>query len=167
MLDGVSVAIGPGSFTGLRVGLAVAKGICWSLNLPLMGVSSLLAIALASQMQAKRIVPLKDARRNEFYYAAFIKDDDLQQTIPDSIGPVQSIVQLMADGYVPVGPGIPELWKYISRPELLIDEGYDRNAIGGVVAQAGLEGFMAGKTLDLASATPNYIRISRPREWKS
>ena len=58
-IDGVSIAIGPGSFTGLRVGLAVAKGICWARHLSLAGVSSLMAVAACARKTTEKILAVK------------------------------------------------------------------------------------------------------------
>lgn len=165
-LGGISVAIGPGSFTGLRVGLAVAKGICWSLKLPLTGVSTLRAVAMCCNAPSSRIVAVKDARRDEFYYAAYIRNDGLQQTIPDSVGTAEDVLQLVSDRYLPIGPGLAELARRLGDKLSLLDEGYDKNNLGGMVAVAGREAIVEGKTLDLRSATPNYIRVPKPREWK-
>jgi len=81
-LAAIGVSKGPGSYTGLRVGVSTAKGLCFALNKPLLSISSLQALAgvqqeLAQQLQA-RIVPMIDARRMEVYVARF--DGSLQQT---------------------------------------------------------------------------------------
>jgi tRNA threonylcarbamoyladenosine biosynthesis protein TsaB len=166
-LAGVSVAIGPGSFTGLRVGLAVAKGICWSRNLPLIGVSSLAAIAFTSKMEKGKIVAVKDAKREEIYYAAFVKNGNaLEQVIPDSVGPPHDIQTLMAEGYLAVGPGVGELQKHLPNAAQGSYAEYDRQALGGAIAIMGKEMLDSGKTLELASAIPNYVRSPKPREWK-
>ncbi len=75
-LRGVAVALGPGTFTGLRVGLAVAKGIALGRNIPLVGVPTLEALAEAAAADLAIpadafVVPLLDARRNEVYVAAY------------------------------------------------------------------------------------------------
>ena len=67
-LDAVALSAGPGSFTGLRVGSATAKGICYALDLPLIAVSTLLS--LASEFESENydlILPMIDARRMEVY----------------------------------------------------------------------------------------------------
>jgi tRNA threonylcarbamoyladenosine biosynthesis protein TsaB len=165
-LEGVAVAIGPGSFTGLRVGLASAKGICWPLNLPLVGVSSLLAVAKCARISEGEFTVIKDAKRNEFYYAGFRRDgDSLKQLIPDSVGLAEDMIGLMGKGFVAIGPGVDELKKYAAWPSDLID-GYDRHGIGGAIALAGIEMLSRGETLDLAASAPNYIRAPKAKEWK-
>jgi tRNA threonylcarbamoyladenosine biosynthesis protein TsaB len=166
-LNGVAVAIGPGSFTGLRVALAVAKGICWSLKLPLTGVSSLLALARCSSIVEGRIIAIKDARRSEFYYAGFlVKADTIQQSIPDSVGPAPDIIDLIGKGFKPIGPGVRELIKRAPGIQAVDGEFYDRQGLGGAVALVGRDLLADGRTLDVASAAPAYIRVLHPREWR-
>ena len=69
-LDAVAVSEGPGSYTGLRIGVATAKGLCYALDLPLISISTL--ESLARQIQGyDRIIPLLEARKMEVYTAVF------------------------------------------------------------------------------------------------
>jgi tRNA threonylcarbamoyladenosine biosynthesis protein TsaB len=71
-LDRVAVGIGPGSFTGLRVGIALAEGLALGLDIPIVGVASLRAMAAAAPTAETRIrIPVLDARRNEVFVAAY------------------------------------------------------------------------------------------------
>lgn len=70
-LTHVGVTVGPGSFTGLRVGLATAKGIAYALNIPLAGVSSLCAMAGGSAPFPGTVVPILDARKRQVYGGAW------------------------------------------------------------------------------------------------
>lgn len=166
-LDGMAIAIGPGSFTGLRVGLAVAKGICWATGLPLAGVSSLLAIAHCATIEADQVLAVKDARREEFYFGGFKRQGGgITQTIPDSVGGASEILGHIAGGYTLIGPGIDALSKYPGYIHSGNSAGFDRERMGGAVALLGAEELKAGKKLDLATSIPNYIRVPKPREWK-
>ena len=69
--DAVAVSEGPGSYTGLRVGVSTAKGICFGACIPLLAVNTLRVLAQAGLGQADRIVPMIDARRMEVYSAVF------------------------------------------------------------------------------------------------
>ncbi len=75
-LEAVAVSIGPGSYTGLRVGLASAKGICYALGIPLIVVSTLkmIASAVKEEKGCHLICPLIDARRMEVFTALYNKD---------------------------------------------------------------------------------------------
>jgi tRNA threonylcarbamoyladenosine biosynthesis protein TsaB len=71
-LDRIAVGTGPGSFTGLRVGIALAQGIAEGLERPLVGVGSLLAMALAAPVDSSRLrCPVLDARRGETFFAVY------------------------------------------------------------------------------------------------
>ena len=74
-LKAVSVSIGPGSYTGLRVGLGAAKGLAFGLNIPIMGINTLQSLAYPHlNNDSKAIVSAIDARRNEVYMAVFSSD---------------------------------------------------------------------------------------------
>lgn len=88
-LDGIACTIGPGSYTGLRVGLAAAKGFAYSLNIPLISVGTLNAMArtaILKQINAKDFLycPLIDARRMEVYTALYNVDQD-ELTVPHAL----------------------------------------------------------------------------------
>jgi tRNA threonylcarbamoyladenosine biosynthesis protein TsaB len=71
-LNAVAISKGPGSYTGLRIGVSAAKGLCYALNIPLISVSTLKCLALQIQPEeGDYVVPLLDARRMEVYSAVF------------------------------------------------------------------------------------------------
>jgi tRNA threonylcarbamoyladenosine biosynthesis protein TsaB len=72
-LDGVSVSKGPGSYTGLRIGVSAAKGFCYALGIPLIAVDTLQAMAFGMRDEAKEglLCPMIDARRMEVYCAVY------------------------------------------------------------------------------------------------
>jgi tRNA threonylcarbamoyladenosine biosynthesis protein TsaB len=70
-LSAVSVSKGPGSYTGLRIGVAAAKGLCFSLDIPLISISTLLILAKQVQIDSGYILPVLDSRSNEVYSAVY------------------------------------------------------------------------------------------------
>lgn len=102
-LDGISVAQGPGSYTGLRVAVATAKTLAYTLNIELVGVSSLYALAAAADFDGL-VVPVIDARRNNVY-AGFYKDgqslkDDQHMNFADVLEAVKDEESVMFVGEV-------------------------------------------------------------------
>ena len=70
-VDGFAVSIGPGSFTGLRIGISSVKGLAFSLNKPVVGVSSLQTLAFQCNQNPYLICPVLDARKQEVYYCHY------------------------------------------------------------------------------------------------
>ena len=73
-LDAIAVSKGPGSYTGLRIGVSAAKGLCFALEIPLISIPTLEALACQVKNTDGTIVPMLDARRLEVYSAVFSKD---------------------------------------------------------------------------------------------
>ena len=70
-LDAIAISKGPGSYTGLRIGVSAAKGLCFSLNIPLISVPTLTSLAFQVTTEEGFVVPMMDARRMEVYTAVF------------------------------------------------------------------------------------------------
>jgi tRNA threonylcarbamoyladenosine biosynthesis protein TsaB len=70
-LVAVAVSQGPGSYTGLRIGVSAAKGLCFALNIPLIAVDTLQTLASKAHITEGKIIPMLDARRMEVYSAVF------------------------------------------------------------------------------------------------
>ena len=108
-MDAIAVGKGPGSYTGLRIGVSTAKGICFALDLPLISVSTL--EAMASQVvlkgrHAELFCPMLDARRMEVYAAIFDSDLDEVKPISADIIDMDSYQEYLAKGKVNFfGPG--------------------------------------------------------------
>lgn len=73
-LDAIAVSKGPGSYTGLRIGVSAAKGLCFALNIPLISVNTLQSLASSISIEKGVIIPMLDARRMEVYSAIFDLD---------------------------------------------------------------------------------------------
>lgn len=108
-LDGLVIGVGPGSFTGLRVGMAAMKGLAYALDRPIYGVPSALAL-LRALVDQRGALALIDARRGEVYAQADISSDDSAPLLshPFCGEPAQLITQLQQRGQSPrilVGEG--------------------------------------------------------------
>ena len=80
--DAVCVSMGPGSYTGLRVGVSTAKGICFGARKPLLAVGTLDTLVAQADSDARFIIPMVDARRMEVYTAVFENGTQLTETAP-------------------------------------------------------------------------------------
>lgn len=109
-LDGVAVSRGPGSYTGLRIGVSAAKGICFACNVPLVAVSSLYAMAYFAKdlcSPGDVVVPMIDARRMEVYREVYDHQMNLLQSVEPVIIESDSFDSYTAAGSVfIVGDGI-------------------------------------------------------------
>jgi tRNA threonylcarbamoyladenosine biosynthesis protein TsaB len=83
-LKAISISSGPGSYTGLRIGLSTAKGLCFALKIPLISVETLLALSELAPKGNKPIIPMLDARRMEVYAQVIASDGRILQPL-DSI----------------------------------------------------------------------------------
>ena len=105
-LDGIAVSIGPGSFTGLRVGLATALGFRLTAGLPIACVPTLEALAWQARGTAAWLMPMLKARPGELYWARYeSRDGELRKVESERVGLVAQVVAMMPPGYVAVGDG--------------------------------------------------------------
>lgn len=89
----VAVDIGPGLFTGMRVGLATAKALAQALRVPMIGISSLDLLAFPHRRSDRVVVPVVDARKGEVFYAMYRQvPGGLQQVVPPRAAPVDELV---------------------------------------------------------------------------
>jgi tRNA threonylcarbamoyladenosine biosynthesis protein TsaB len=96
-IDAVAVSKGPGSYTGLRIGVSVAKGLCYALNKPLITVDTLQAMAFGLGLQSKAdlYAPMIDARRMEVYTAIYNQNNDIIEAVNAKIIDENSFAELL------------------------------------------------------------------------
>ena len=108
-VDAIAVAQGPGSFTGIRIGVSTVKGLCWGAEKPCVGVSTLEAMAWHGLAAGGLICPVMDARRAQVYNALFrIKDGRPVRLCPDravSLGELAEELRGMNESVFLVGDG--------------------------------------------------------------
>ena len=107
-VDYFACAVGPGSFTGMRVGLSTIKGLAWASNRGIVGVSSLDLIAQnALPTKAKQVIPVIDAKRNLVYYSIYAsKKESLKRIIPYRLSTLDELIKKIKPGSVLLGDAL-------------------------------------------------------------
>jgi tRNA threonylcarbamoyladenosine biosynthesis protein TsaB len=122
-LDAIAISKGPGSYTGLRIGVSAAKGLCFSLNKPLISVSTLEALAHQVICSDGVIVPMLDARRMEVYSAIFNSEYEQIRTTEAQILEQSSFSAYLEKGKVYfIGNGVDKTKPLISNPNAIFVE---------------------------------------------
>lgn len=156
-LHAVAVSIGPGSYTGLRVGLAAAKGFCFALHIPLITVNSLKICALAAKEEAIDVIcPLIDARRMEVFTALY--DKELREKISPHalVLDENSFAQVLSSAKVLFcGNGVKKLQPVISNNNAFFSQ---TTANASHLAQLSFHCYNKKEFADLAYAEPLYIK---------
>jgi tRNA threonylcarbamoyladenosine biosynthesis protein TsaB len=163
-IDGYAFTVGPGSFTGLRIGLSVVKGLAVIGEKPMVGVSSLEVLALQTPDRSLLVCPMMDARNNEVYCARFRLADGALLTVNNeaamtpaaSVADIDEPCMLMGDGALRYRTLIEEhVGKYarFASPAHGIPRAYS-------VAQLSLSRFQTGQTDDVRNIVPVYLRKS-------
>lgn len=162
-LEGVAVGLGPGSFTGLRIGMSSAKALCYAAGLKLAGVPSFRALALEGP-EGRPLFVAAVARTNELYVATFIRRGAaLEQTsAEDAISPAQLVERVRAtEGAVILGPAVEPTRAAFAKAGLPEDRLLDVAPWPSAVNLARLTEFPQTQTLDtLFSLEPMYVRAS-------
>ncbi|QXP60183.1 tRNA (adenosine(37)-N6)-threonylcarbamoyltransferase complex dimerization subunit type 1 TsaB [Olleya sp. HaHaR_3_96] len=122
-LDAIAVSKGPGSYTGLRIGVSAAKGLAYALEKPLVSVSTLEALAHQVKAESGYIIPMLDARRLEVYSAIFDENYNLVRAIEAQVLDENSFEKELALGNVYfVGDGVEKTTKLISHKNAVFVE---------------------------------------------
>ena len=166
-VEAVAVAEGPGSFTGVRIGVAAAKGYAWGLEIPCYGVSTLEAMALNLGIWEGLVVCAMDARRNQVYNAVFeAKEGTLTQISPDRAIALTDLGEELKNYQGPifmVGDGSVLCYNTLSEqiPHAILVPEHKRHQRAAGVALAAMAKINRGEPGDGAALTPNYLRLSQ------
>lgn len=116
-IDAVAVAIGPGSFTGLRIGLATAKGFSFARKIPVVPISSLQIVALNYYNCGKDILVVQDARMKEVYVALY--SSQLVEIIPPSCMAPDEVLELVTKPALAIGTGLTKYKDILTTNDLI------------------------------------------------
>lgn len=166
-VDAIACAAGPGSFTGIRIGLAAAKGFSWGREIPLVGVSTLEAMVRAVAIADGVYCAAMDARRNQVYTALFRMEHGVcSRVMDDSAISVQELGEHLSalDGvkYL-VGDGATLCYKYLSETvsDLKLIPEHLRMQRASGSALVAWDMIRNENIVPAADVKPNYLRLSQ------
>lgn len=160
-LDAVAVTIGPGSYTGLRIGLSQAKGLCFGLDVPLIGISTLELLSVTILFKEfwddnVLFVPMIDARRKEVFTGVY--DNGLNKIMQPQplILEEDSFVQFNSNQLVFVGNGSDKAADIIKHPNAHFIKGIRPEAVHMMALSE--RAFRNNYFIDIAYSTPEYLK---------
>ena len=166
-MGAVAVAVGPGSFTGLRIGVAAAKGLAWAQELPCCGVSTLEAMAQNAAHMDSLVICAMDARRSQIYNALFLASHgQLTRLAPDRAIALCELYEEIKDDPRPkiiVGDGAQLTHDYLCQKDVVCEMAPEQirfqNAAGvGFLAQKAPQD---GALISAQEICPVYLRLSQ------
>lgn len=166
-VDAVGVAAGPGSFTGVRIGVSCAKGFAWAGQLPCYGVSTLESMAQAAACFAGTVCAVMDARRQQVYNALFRAEDGamirLREDRAISVADLAEDLKKLEGPKILVGDGAALCYNNLKDaiPGLRLAPEHLRQQRASGVALCAYALARSGNPGDGAALTPNYLRLSQ------
>jgi tRNA threonylcarbamoyladenosine biosynthesis protein TsaB len=164
----VAVATGPGSFTGLRVGVTTAKMFAYAVGGEVMGVNTLEAIAWQTPPDAKSIWCVLDALRNQLFAAQFVRDEwgVWQTQVATSLIDDQAWLTQLVPGQFVSGPGLSKLQAIIPTGVRTVDQKQWSPKAASIGALAWRQ-YQASRRDDLRTMVPQYYRLSAAEEKRA
>jgi tRNA threonylcarbamoyladenosine biosynthesis protein TsaB len=163
-IEAFAVTRGPGSFTGLRIGISTVKGLSLATGKPLIGVSSLDVLAHQAGGNAARVCSMIDARRNEIYWRVYRREDGKPISQSDEqVGPVDRMARQIDDACVFVGNAVLQYGGQLSqwvKQAIQIVPDADNLIRPAVLAQLAWRRFLQGDVDDVEAFAPVYLRKS-------
>lgn len=160
-LDAVAVSIGPGSYTGLRIGLSLAKGLCFGLSIPLIGVPTLQLLAVKALFSYSGFeedsvyIPMIDARRMEVYTAAYNNALEPLMKPQPMILEAQSYSQFEGKPVIMIGDGVEKAKDVV---KLSVKKRINAMPLAADMTALSEKAFRDEEFMDLAYSTPYYLK---------
>lgn len=166
-VEAVAVAAGPGSFTGVRIGVAAAKGFAWGREIPCYGVSTLEAMAMGLGIWQGYVCPVMDARRNQVYHALFYVNcgncTRIREDRAISLQELGEDLQKLSEPIFLVGDGSLLCYNALSENTagLVCPPEHRMHQRASGVALAAMAMAASGDPGDGNALIPNYLRVSQ------
>lgn len=167
-LDAIAIAGGPGSFTGLRIGSATAKGLGFALNLPIINVPTVDALAYNLAGHKDLVCPLMDARRNQTYTGLYqFRENELEIVRKQCAVGIDEIIADINErkrAVVFLGDGVPVFKGYIEehiQVPCSFAPAHLNKQRAGAVATLGMSYFAGGRYETAEAHKPEYLRLSQ------
>ena len=158
-LSAIAVSKGPGSYTGLRIGVAAAKGLCFSLDIPLISVSTLLILSKQIKISSGLILPVLDARRNEVYSAIYDANYKLVKKESPKLIDSKSFENFSNDNQLYfIGSGQQKCRELIQSNNNLIFHNKETLPSSKEMADISYQKFISSDFEDLAYFEPAYLK---------
>ena len=158
----IVVSQGPGNFTGLRLGLATAKGLALAIGSPVVAVNTLDALAANFPYASLPVCPVIDAKKHEIYAAFYHCQATAGQLVGDYLLlPPEALAARILEPTLIVGPGLERygsLFQKLLGDLAVLPPPEFRHIRAGVLARLGMQQFAAGRIPDLDKLTPFYLR---------
>jgi len=165
-INGIAVSMGPGSFTGLRIGLCVAKGLCYARSLPLLGIPTLDAMAFPLKEIPYLICPVLESKKDEIYDVVFRGGVSLHRVMDYKCEDIQSLLARLSplkEKIIFSGDGIKKyrdiIKEKIGKDALFIDLHLNL-PMATSIAFLGLSKLKKGEEDDISTLSPFYLRKS-------
>ena len=163
-IDAFAVAAGPGSFTGVRIGVATVKGLAFGTDKPCFGISTLEALAKNPSVQRGLVCPVMNARRSQVYTALFrANGETLERLMPDSAIAIAELDQILSKYDEPVilcGDGYAITEELLTHPIIPLAERL-RHQSAFNVALCALDAIHRGEKPTDIELSPTYLRLSQ------